>query len=461
MNLAKPFVLAISLFCAGFCVSAWAEVRLITLFSFNGTNGANPDAAFIQGKDGFFYGTTVNGGAYGKGTVFKMDTNGIFTTLASFNGTNGAYPHGALVQNIASNFFGTTSGGGAFTGGTVFELTSSGLLTNIFSFYTSNGGSVAGLALDTNGILYGTTPTGGMFPGGNGTVFKITTNGLMTNVVVFTAATGDGRGPGPYARLLKGTDGKFYGTTEYGGTNGLPLTANEDGMVFQISNDGTVNVFASFDGDNGAFPTAELIQAKDGNFYGTASCFGAYGWGTVFQLTTNGSIKTLYSFTGNSDGGNPGAGLLQGNDGNFYGMTPSGGTNGNGTIFQITTNGQLTTLYSFAGSDGSNPLNELIQSANGHFYGTTAYGGTNGSGTIFQLDILPTPPKFQTINITNNKIVFTWSAVTNQNYQVQYKADMASNNWIDFGNVITATNSIMTGFDSITNFKRFYRVFQQ
>ena len=130
----------------------------------------------------------------------------------------------------------------------------------------------------------------------------------------------------------------------------------------------------SFQGlTNGANPVAGLVQGSDGNFYGTTSKAAANGYGTVFKISTNGALTSLYSFTGGNDGANPCAGLVQGSDGNFYGTTQYGGTNGAGTVFKISTNGALTSLYSFTGgNDGANPDAGLVQGSDGNFYGTTS-----------------------------------------------------------------------------------------
>jgi uncharacterized repeat protein (TIGR03803 family) len=137
---------------------------------------------------------------------------------------------------------------------------------------------------------------------------------------------------------------------------------------------------------NGAYPAAALVQGSDGNFYGTTQGGGTNGAGTVFQISTNGALTSLYSFTGGNDGADPRAGLVQGSDGYFYGTTSGGGTNNEGTVFKISPNGGLTGLYSFiGGNDGAYPVAGLVQGSDGYFYGTTYDGGTNGAGTVFRI----------------------------------------------------------------------------
>ncbi len=193
----------------------------------------------------------------------------------------------------------------------------------------------------------------------------------------------------PDAALLLATNGNLYGTTSSGGgTSG-------DGTIFSLTPAGVLTTIYSFTGGaDGAAPEAALIQAADGNLYGTTAAGGAYGAGTVFQLTPAGVLTTVYAFTGNGDGGNPSAALVQGTDGNFYGTTynggtaDGGGTSENGTIFELTvvgTVGTLTTLHNFQGPDGANPSAALVQGPNGRFYGTTSSGGVDGDGSIFSI----------------------------------------------------------------------------
>jgi uncharacterized repeat protein (TIGR03803 family) len=187
-----------------------------------------------------------------------------FTSLVSFNGTNGAYPDlMSLVQGTDGNLYGTTDDGGATGSGTVFKVTPTGTLTTLYSFCAQVGCTdgehpFAGLVLGTNGTFYGTTAYGGV--NGEGTVFSITSGGLLTTLHSFDGADG----AYPYGALAQGTNGKFYGTTYNGGANGL-------GTVFSITAGGTLTTLLSFDGADGQFPTAGLIQANNGNFYGTTS----------------------------------------------------------------------------------------------------------------------------------------------------------------------------------------------
>jgi uncharacterized repeat protein (TIGR03803 family) len=257
-------------------------------------------------------------------------------------------------------------------------------------------------------------------PSGKGTVFKIIQGGTLTTLYCFCSQSGcpDGNsslaalttlysfcsqsgctdGDAPYAGLVQATDGNFYGTTVYGGANG------GYGTVFKITPGGTLTTLYSFCSQSGctdgAFPEAGLVQAANGDLYGTAEYGGAKAnanSGTVFKITPSGTLTTLYSFCSQgaypycTDGRNPYAGLVQAANGDFYGTTLVGGTNRGGTVFRITPGGTLTTLYSFCSqsgcTDGAFPEAGLVQDTNGDFYGTTSSDGSNNSGTVFRLSV--------------------------------------------------------------------------
>jgi len=353
---------------------------LTTLYSFAGSDGANPDARLVQGNDGNFYGNTWGGGPSGNGTIFKITPSGTLTTLYSFAFFDGEHPAAGLTQGRDGNFYGTTESGGADDAGAVFQITPSGTLTTLYSFTGGDGEfPYAGLVQGSDGNFYGTTVFGGAdcLDLGCGTVFQITPSGTLTTLYIFAGSDG----ANPYAGLVQGSDGNFYGTTKLGGLG--PCTGG-CGTVFKITPSGTLTTLYGFAGSDGEFPYAGLVQGSDGNFYGTTYGGGANSDGTVFKITPGGTLTTLYSFA-SSDGASPIAGLVQGSDGNFYGTTAGGGANSDGTVFKITPSGALTTLYSFAGNGGANPDAGLVQGSDGNFYGTTAGGGANNKGTVFRL----------------------------------------------------------------------------
>ncbi|HZR18011.1 MAG TPA: choice-of-anchor tandem repeat GloVer-containing protein [Verrucomicrobiae bacterium] len=417
------------------------------LYPFTGTNdGANPVAPLVQASDGNFYGTTRSGGRYTNGTVFKINGNGVLSSLHSFSGTNdGANPEGGLVQGRDGNFYGTTSAGGRYTNGTVFKITGSGVLTTLYSFSGAVDGAnpVAGLVQGGDGSFYGTTPFAGRYA--NGTVFKISTTGVLTSLYSFSGAADGGS---PAAGLVLGSDGGLYGTTSSGGSF-------TNGTVFRISTNGVLTGLHSFTGGDGANPQAALVRGRDGNFYGTTYGGGAYSSGTVFQITTNGVLTRLYSFTGTNDGANPKAALVRAGDGTFYGTTVFGGSSGDGTVFQINTNGGLADLHSFSGGDGANPEAGLVLASDGSFYGTTSNGGQQGGGTVFRFNFVPT----QAVTISKSALHLTWSTEAGAQYQLQYKYDLSSSKWASQGDPVTAAGQTLTFTDSVTNGpRRFYRL---
>jgi len=312
-----------------------------------------------------------------------------FTTRVNFNSTNGASPYyGSLVQGTDGDLYGTTQSGGTSHAGTIFKMTPSGTLTTIYNFAITDGAyPVAGLVLANNGkFFYGTTEFGGDLSCtagvGCGTVFKIDSAGTLTTLVTLHGSGVPG-GAFPTGALVEGTDGEFYGTT-LGTTNGF--SSGGFGSVFKITSVGTLTVLHTFHGSDGEYPAAGLIQGTDGKFYGTTEEGGAHGDGTVFQITSAGTLTTLYSFAG-TDGEYPYAPLVQGTDGNFYGTTYKGGNDHLGTIFEITSGGTLTTLHNFVGPDGAYLYGGLVQRTAGGFYGMTNGGGSTGAGTVFSLAI--------------------------------------------------------------------------
>jgi uncharacterized repeat protein (TIGR03803 family) len=370
-----------------------------TLVSFDLTNGADPYyGPLIQGIDGNLYGTTYFGGSQngicsglGCGTVFKITADGTVTTLHKFEDTDGAYPEGGLVQATDGNLYGATSSYGAHSYGTVFKITASGDLTTLYNFCskpncTDGGAPYAGLIQATDGKLYGVASSGGT--GGMGTVFRISTTGELTTLYSFCNICGSGAYP--QGALVQATDGNFYGTT-----SGL------NGTVFKITASGDLTTLYNFcsrpNCTDGKAPYAGLIQATDGNFYGTTNSGGASncvgGCGAVFKITPGGKLTTLHSFCSQSgchDGAEPLASLVQATDGSFYGATSVGGASVDyGTVFKITAGGTLTTLYSLCSqtgcADGENPYSGLVQTTSGTLYGTTRWGGADSYGTVFSL----------------------------------------------------------------------------
>jgi uncharacterized repeat protein (TIGR03803 family) len=323
-----------------------------------------------------------------------------YTSLLNFADPDGASPKWALVQGTNGDLYGTTAAGGAGGDdpGTVFKITPGGTLTSLYSFCSQSGctdgfAPAGGLVLATNGDFYGVTYSGGANCGSCGTVFRITPSGTLNTIYSFCSQTDCADGKNPNAGLVQATNGDLYGITSYGGNT-------NQGTVFKITPSGALTTLVSFNGADGLFPSAALIQATNGYLYGTTSSGGAncaQGCGTVFRMTPSGALTTLYSFcsqTNCTDGEYPSGPLVQAANGNLYGTTELGGANGKGTIFEITTGGTFTTIYSFCSqsgcTDGTDPQGALVQAEqNGDLYGTTAFGGqscgSDGCGTIFKI----------------------------------------------------------------------------
>ncbi|HEV2381634.1 MAG TPA: choice-of-anchor tandem repeat GloVer-containing protein [Terriglobia bacterium] len=391
-----------------------------TLYSFQGypKDGLQPYAGLTQGADGNFYGTTFQGGVssnceYGCGTVFRITSAGALTILHSFDQTtDGWQPTAGLVQGLDGNFYGTTTYGGTSGGGTVYKMTPAGAVTTLYSFCSQSNctdgyGIGAALILARDGNFYGTAEAGGVSQScgaeGCGTVFKISPQGVLTTIHNFDSTDGSQ----PFDSLIQAVDGNFYGTTALGGAYG-------SGTAFTMTAGGTLTTLHSFDFTDGGEPKAALVQTTDGNFYGTTTDGGGGNdGGTVFKLTPTGTFTTLYSFCSQNnctDGQNPNAAMIEATDGSLYGTTV--GFNYNfGTIFKISQAGTLTTLVSFDGTNGRNPYAGLLQATDGNIYGTTAQGGTSGYGTVFSLSVglLPfveTEPSFGKVG-RNIKILGT------------------------------------------------------
>jgi uncharacterized repeat protein (TIGR03803 family) len=455
-------------------VLASTNLPLTIVYSFSGGDGSNPNGLVQGSDGNFYgtteYGGPGGGGTVFKITPLFMFTSLYsFSDITEFP-FDGFCPAAGLVQGQDGNFYGTTEYGGEYFNqygdsfGTVFKITTNGTFSSLYSFSGSDGANpVAQLVQGADGNLYGTTPYGGMdYYLNDGTVFKITTNGSFTSLTWF----GGSDGIEPEGGLVQGKDGNFYGTTDYGG-------GYNNGTVFKATPGGTLTTLYSFTGgSDGANPAAALVLGTDGNFYGTTYAGGAYtnqygqSLGTVFKITTNGTFASLHSFS-SSNGANPFAGLVQGADGNLYGTTYAGGafTNqygqGLGTVFKIAPTGTLTTLYSFTGgSDGANPLAGLVQGTDGNLYGTTSGGGTNNAGTIFRITLASAPqPVFRSVSLAGGTITLTWGALVGQTYQLQFTTNLNQTNWNDLGNAIIATGSTASATNAIgPDPSRFYRV---
>jgi uncharacterized repeat protein (TIGR03803 family) len=344
-----------------------------------GQDGASSSAALVHATDGNFYGTSRSGGAFNAGTVFKITPSGAVTILHVFTGgDDGASPLAALIQASDGNLYGTTYLGGIAGKGTVFTMTPAGAFTPLHAFTGGAGTGAhprAPLMQATDGNFYGTTELGGVFD--RGTLFQMTPEGIVTLIYTFTGGLD---GAYPWAPVIQAADGSFYGTAYSGDFSTF-------GRIFRMSPTGSVTVVHTFAGGStdGANPVSALVQANDGNFYGTTLLGGASNAGTAFRLTAGGTVTVLNTFGGGYDGANPGAALVQAADGNFYGTTRAGASS-YGTVFKMSPAGMFTLVHRFTGgADGALSSAGLIQATGGKLYGTTTSGGSSALGVVFRL----------------------------------------------------------------------------
>ena len=387
---------------ASFGITATAQAQFRSLVSFTGANGSLPGiGALVQGADGIFYGTTFFGGPAGVGTVYKLTPSGVLTSLYSFcrhsSCVDGEYPSSGLTFGNDGNLYGTTVQGGNHGGGEVYKITPSGVLTVMHSFGLAPDGEgpESNLIVGTDGNFYGTTFAGGA--NNFGAVFKMTPAGETTVIYSFT---GGADGALPYANPIQASDGNLYGTTIQGGTSTYCQDHRGCGTIYKLTPAGTLTVLYNFciefECNDGVLPGAALLQASDGNFYGTTEAGGDMGAGAFFRVTSDGTYTSLFSFCLQftcDAGEQPLGALVQASDGNFYGTTSIGGPYYYyGTVFEITPQGVLTTLHNFHGQDGTAPWAGLVRGQDGFYYGTTAAGGIAGTwngnlGTIFRIDV--------------------------------------------------------------------------
>jgi uncharacterized repeat protein (TIGR03803 family) len=367
-------------------IPARAQTETI-LYSFTGGSDGSAPSALVRRGDKL-YGTTLNGGASGNGTVFQISTNGKEKLVHSFNGSDGQYPNGALILDKEGNLYGTTGSGGAYDAGTVFTVSPSGVEKVLYNFTggSDGDGPRGALVLDKEGNLYGATSQGGAYPY-SGTVFKLSPSGDERVLYNFT---GGADGGNPNGGLVIDTKDNLYGTTFQGGVGGL--CAPDCGVVFSVSSSGTETVLYAFDGQElqGFGPTTGLVRDKAGNLYGTTFEGGADDRGVVYEVTPSGSESVLLSFDIGNFGYSPEAPLILDKDGNLYGTTTYSAypTCDCGGVFELIDTWDYVPLYQFQNEyhpDGAFPVTGLTFGTKGRLYGTTSKGGVYGYGTVFEL----------------------------------------------------------------------------
>ena len=411
-------------------VRAQAEQHLTVLANFQPGvfGGDEPFDALIQGRDGNFYGTG-SGFLENDGGVFKVDLAGNVSGIYQFSGQDGSQPRASLVQAADGNFYGTTYQGGDSGTGTVFQLTPDGVLTTLHSFgaldasrENADGAYPASALIQaTDGNFYGTAQLGGA--NGGGTVFQVTPDGVFTTLHTFSARDAshdNAEGSVPLAALLQASDGNFYGTASLGG-------AYSYGTMYEMTPDGVVTPVYSFDGyTSGAYPETALIQTADGTLYGTTSgggsATGNSGAGVIFKIAPGETLIVLHVFGDNLDDGSNPSSLVLGSDGSLAGTTTDspGSLTDNGTIFRLQPDGSLISLQLPGGTGPTTPFGGLVLGSDGNLYGATAYGGTGIVGTIFRFESGPAVTSAATAAAMAGQ-PFTYQ-ITAQNAPVSYTA---------------------------------------
>jgi len=344
--------------------------------------------SLIKARDGRFYGTCLSDGDLNLGTVFRLHNDGSWPVLYEFPKypapNEGDGPQGALVEGSDGNFYGTTIAGGSNLMGTIYRITPDGVFTSLYSF-----GSVAfdgaypwaGLIQGPDGNFYGTTKGGGR--NNVGTVFRMTPEGTVTILHHFALNQVPTGGARPQTNFIQGRDGLFYSVTGYN------QDSNGDyGTVFRISKKGHFEVVYRFGPSPGGYgPVAPLVQASDGNFYGT-TYFGGRGTnaaGTVFRMTPSRKVAFLHTFHSTTKGGPPVwgnfpfNGLLEGKDGFFYSTIMGCGRDQLDCAYRISQSGKFLVLHIFSDQEGMG-TNGFVQGEDGLLYGDAQGGGILNGG---------------------------------------------------------------------------------
>jgi uncharacterized repeat protein (TIGR03803 family) len=349
------------------------------VYGFNHLSSSEyPVSTLTQGRDGRLF-STAPGDVLDNlfGSVFVLTPTGLFKELLAFDGINGNYPQGTVTLGSDGNFYGVTVEGGSAQKGVLFKISPNGTYTILHEFTDAGDGAypVASPIEASDGNFYGTTNGNP-----NSTLYRYTPSGGLVTLYQFDGSNGQSA----QFPLIQATDGYLYGAAYIGGTTNC-------GTIFKMSTAGVMLQSYSFPCRTGGENPLGVLQAADGNFYGTTYLGGTYAKGTIFKMTPDFQVSILYSFQGCRgvipDACNPGAGLFQATDGNLYGTTKNGGAQGVGALFQVSTSGAYRLLYSFGNPQGRTPCGSLLQHTNGLLYGTTNNGGVLGYGTVFSVDM--------------------------------------------------------------------------
>jgi len=433
------------------CLTAIAQdYRVLHNFAGGANDGAKADGSLIL-SGSTLYGMTWQGGSNNLGTVFRMNADGTnFQLLHSFvsASTDGQKPIGSLILS-GSTLYGMTACENTSYGGTVFQIQTDGSRFSVLhGFSRSEGKWPYGDLVQSGGMLYGLTPYGGSDTGsgwvGNGTVFQTDTNGTGFQVL-HTFAGSPGDGGSPHGSLIQ-SGSILYGMTVVGGSN-------DNGTIFKINTENTnYQILHTFTGgtNDGSGPTMNRLVLSGSTFYAETSGGGSNTNGTVFRMNTNGNdFALLHSFTG-TDGQLPEGGVILSGS-TLYGMALAGGTgwngslnSGNGVIYQIGTNGTgFQLLHKFAGgaNDGAKPNGSLLLSGS-TLYGMTGSGGSHNLGVIFALDLFPK----LAVTLSGTNLNLAWS--TNYPDFVLEGADQLDGTWTSIPGVTGYSATLPVGAES-------------
>ncbi len=363
-------------------------VYAIATASFSGGQPA-PYASLIEDSQGDLFGTTFNGGANGEGSVYEIAPgSGTMITLASFNGDDGLNPDSGVIEDSRGDLFGTTESGGAESDGVVYEVPAGGgAIIDIASFNGTDGEyPEAGLIEDKAGDLFGTALNGGAY--GDGVVFEIPAgSNSITDIASFNGSDGES----PFGGVVEDSAGDLFGTTELGGAEGV-------GTVYEVTaGSKTITDLASFDGGDGFSPQSGVILDSRGDLFGTATLGGKFDGGAVYEVKAGSSaITDLVSFQ-SAGGWVPFGGLVEDSAGNLFGTTEAGGADNDGSVYELVAGSDsLTELDQFDGSHGANPEATLLLDPYGSLIGTTINGGANSDGTLFEI----APPALEQVVVS-------------------------------------------------------------
>lgn len=436
-------------FLAGLCLSSlttvWAIPQptiVLPLHTFATSDGYNPVLSLVAGPDNVLYGTTPRGGADIYGTVFKLNRDGSgFSVIHSFSAADiypapTIIPGAQIIRGRDGVLYGTASGGTNYPSGMIFKINTDGSGYTILHGFTNADNGPLSLMQASDGFFYGAGLT---------CVFKLDTDG--NNYAVLHTFNGSIDGHAAYGKLTQGSDGALYGANQYGGTNST-------GTVFKLNTDGAgFNVLYTFGpGTDGRRPYGGVIQCDDGALYGTTTSGGSNNYGTVFKLSTDGSVyQTLHHFAAaGTDGAYPYGALVQGLNHFLYGTTSAGGVSGAGTIFEMGLDGSAyAAIYHFGTNllGGSTPYSGLVpgpaSDGSGVLYGTAFNNGNFSLGTVFGMIVNPPLSIAPTMTQSGGMPVVTWPAWA-LNYVLQTTTNLQSGTWDSATNGVPVTGLQLT-----------------